>query len=88
MNSPSGLRPGLPPFAVAFFPRKIMHDHWKLQFEIANRMIRMMEIEHAERLKNFDLFMETSTSLIKKLADRDAEIAELRQQVAALRSAE
>jgi cobalamin biosynthesis Co2+ chelatase CbiK len=63
-----------------------MKDFWKHQFEIAGRMIKMMELEHAERIKNFDLFMETSRSLIQKLAERDEEIADLRQQIANLRS--
>jgi ABC-type transporter Mla subunit MlaD len=62
-----------------------MLDHWKQQFEFANRMIKMMENEHNERLKNFDLFMETSRSLIQKLADRDAEIDALRAEINALR---
>lgn len=47
-------------------------------------MIKMMELEHSERLKNFDLFMETSRSLIQKLADRDEKIAAMNAQIAEL----
>lgn len=61
-----------------------MNDFWKLQFEMAARMIKMMELEHADRIKNFDLYMETSRSLIQKLADRDEKIATMHAQISEL----
>jgi predicted RNase H-like nuclease (RuvC/YqgF family) len=63
-----------------------MQDFWKQQFEIAERMLKVMETEHAERQKTFDLFMETSRSLLQKLTERDAEIEALRRQIDELRS--
>jgi hypothetical protein len=58
-----------------------MQDFWKQQFEIADRMLKVMETEQAERQKTFDLFLETSKSLVRKLEERDAEIEALRAQI-------
>jgi predicted RNase H-like nuclease (RuvC/YqgF family) len=58
-----------------------MQDFWKQQFEIADRMLKVMETEQAERQKTFDLFMETSKSLVRKLEERDAEIEALRARI-------
>ena len=44
-------------------------------------MIQVMEAEHADRQKTFDLFMETSRSLLEKLTQRDAEIEALRARI-------
>lgn len=58
-----------------------MQDFWKQQFQIAERMLKVMETEQAERQKTFDLFLETSKSLVRKLEERDAEIEALRAQI-------
>lgn len=58
-----------------------MTDFWKQQFEIADRMLKVMEADQAERQKTFDLFLETSKSLVRKLEERDAEIEALRARI-------
>lgn len=44
-------------------------------------MLKVMEADQAERHKTFDLFLETSKSLVRKLEERDAEIEALRARI-------
>jgi hypothetical protein len=58
------------------------------QLEISEKLYEMMAADHKERMECVSMMCDTSASLVKKLAERDAEIARLRAELQAYRTAE
>lgn len=57
------------------------------QMNVADRLYKMMERDHNERVKDMTMWSEASYSLLKKLEQRDKEIIKLRAKIAALKAA-
>jgi len=53
----------------------------------ADRLYKMMERDHNERIKDMSMWSEASYSLLRKLDQRDKEIIKLRAEIAALKAA-
>jgi hypothetical protein len=62
-----------------------MIDFMQQQIDASEKLFRAMLHDHEERTRDHHLWEEVTQSLIKKLDDRDKEIAKLRSQVAAFR---
>ena len=58
-----------------------MKDFIKKQIEASERLYTMMLTDHTERMKGLADAYDTNASLIKKLEERDAEIAALRYKL-------
>lgn len=58
------------------------------QLEASERLFKMMADDHKERMVGLQVWIEMNESYQKKLAERDAEIAELRALIAAYKAAE
>jgi putative heme iron utilization protein len=58
-----------------------MHDFIQKQIEASERLYNMMMADHKERFEKIAAVYDLSESLQKKLNERDAEIARLRQQL-------
>jgi len=65
-----------------------MMNYIQSQLETADRLVELMQKDHAERLEIINVWVKINTDLIKKLEQRDALIADLRAQLAALEVAE
>lgn len=58
------------------------------QLEASERLFKMMADDHKERMVGLQVWIEMNESYQKKLAERDAEIAELRALIAAYKAVE
>ena len=65
----------------------MMKDFMQAQIEASERLYQMMIDDHKERVRDMEMWAETSVSLMKKLDERDAEIERLRAEITALRAA-
>ena len=57
-----------------------MKDFIQVQIEASERLFKVMMEDHKERVAHAALWGEMNAGLIKKLEERDAEIARLRAQ--------
>ena len=60
-----------------------MIDFVQKQIEASERLFKMMAEDHKERMVGMQVWVEMNESYQKKLAERDAEIAALKQRLAA-----
>lgn len=65
-----------------------MIDFVQKQIEASERLFKMMADDHKERMIGMKVWVEMNESYQKKLAERDAEIAELKSVIAAYKTAE
>jgi hypothetical protein len=54
--------------------------------EASERLYNMMVQDHKERVRDMEVWADTSVSLMKKLDERDAEIKKLREEIAVLKA--
>ena len=57
-----------------------------MQVEASERLYNMMVQDHKERVRDMEVWADTSVSLMKKLDERDAEIKKLREEIAVLKA--
>ena len=57
-----------------------------MQVEASERLYNMMVQDHKERVRDMEVWADTSVSLMKKLDERDAEIKKLREELAVLKA--
>jgi len=65
----------------------MMKDFMQVQIDASERLYKMMIDDHKERVRDMEMWAETSVSLMKKLDERDEEIKKLRAEITALRAA-
>jgi|LauGreDrversion4_2_1035121.scaffolds.fasta_scaffold313376_5 hypothetical protein len=65
----------------------MMKDFMQVQIEASERLYKMMIDDHKERLRDMEMWAETSVGLMKKLDERDAEILKLRAEITSLKAA-
>lgn len=65
-----------------------MIDFIQKQLDASERLFKMMADDHKERMTGLQVWIEMNESHQKKLAERDAEIAELKATIAAYKIAE
>lgn len=65
----------------------MMQDFMQVQIEASERLYKMMIDDHKERLRDMEMWAETSVGLMKKLDERDAEILKLRAEITSLKAA-
>jgi hypothetical protein len=65
-----------------------MIDFVQKQIEASERLFKMMVEDHKERMIGMQVWVEMNESYQKKLAERDAEIAELKALIAAYKAAD
>jgi hypothetical protein len=58
-----------------------MKDFIERQMEVSDRLFKVMFEDHKERMKEIVLWAEMNAGLIRKLDERDAEIAKLKAQL-------
>jgi len=58
----------------------------QMQVEASERLYNMMVQDHKERVRDMEVWADTSVSLMKKLDERDAEIKKLREEIAVLKA--
>ena len=61
-----------------------MIDFVQKQIEASERLFKMMAEDHKERMNDMQVWGQMNESFQRKLAERDAEIAALKQKIAAL----
>jgi hypothetical protein len=61
-----------------------MIDFVQKQIEASERLFKMMAEDHKERMFGMKVWVDMNESHQKKLAERDAEIAALKQKISAL----
>jgi len=59
-----------------------MIDFVQKQIEASERLFKMMAEDHKERMIGMQVWVDMNESYQKKLAERDAEIAKLKQKLA------
>ena len=59
-----------------------MIDFVQKQIEASERLFKMMAEDHKERMIGMQVWIDMNESYQKKLAERDAEIAALKQRIA------
>ena len=59
-----------------------MIDFVQKQIEASERLFKMMAEDHKERMIGMQVWVDMNESYQKKLAERDAEIAALKQRIA------
>lgn len=62
-----------------------MIDFIEKQIEYSERLFKMMSDDHKERMQQAVVWAEMNTGLMKKLAERDAEIIKLRAEIEVLK---
>ena len=62
-----------------------MKDFIQVQIEASERLFKVMLEDHKERMAHAALWGDMNAGLIRKLEERDEEIARLRAQVEALK---
>jgi methylmalonyl-CoA mutase N-terminal domain/subunit len=65
-----------------------MIDFVQKQIEASERLFKMMAEDHKERMVGVKVWVDMNESYQKKLAERDAEIEELKKKLAVYKSAE
>ena len=65
-----------------------MIDFVQKQLEASERLFNMMMQDHKERLQQTVIWADMNAGLIKKLEERDAEIAKLRAKLAQYETSE
>jgi hypothetical protein len=63
-----------------------MIDFIQKQIDASERLFQMMADDHKERMTDMQVWGQMNESYLKKLAERDAEIAALKQRIFALES--
>lgn len=58
-----------------------MKDFIERQMEVSDRLFKVMFEDHKERMKEIILWAEMNAGLMRKLNERDAEIAKLKAQL-------
>ena len=58
-----------------------MKDFIERQMEVSDRLFKVMFEDHKERMKEIILWAEMNAGLMRKLDERDAEIAKLKAQL-------
>ena len=58
-----------------------MKDFIERQMDISDKLFKVMFEDHKERMKEIILWAEMNAGLLKKLNERDAEIAKLKAQL-------
>jgi hypothetical protein len=58
-----------------------MKDFIERQMDISDKLFKVMFEDHKERMKEIVLWAEMNEGLMRKLNDRDAEIAKLKAQL-------
>jgi hypothetical protein len=58
-----------------------MKDFIERQMEVSDRLFKVMFEDHKERIKEIVLWAEMNEGLMRKLQERDAEIAKLKAQL-------
>lgn len=58
-----------------------MKDFIERQMEVSDRLFKVMFEDHKERMKEIVLWAEMNAGLMRKLDERDAEIAKLKAQL-------
>jgi len=58
-----------------------MKDFIERQMEVSDRLFKVMFEDHKERMKEIVLWAEMNEGLMRKLQERDAEIAKLKAQL-------
>ena len=61
-----------------------MIDFIQKQIEASERLFQMMAEDHKGRMMDIQIWGQMNESYLKKLEERDAEIAALKQKIAAL----
>ena len=56
----------------------MMKDFIERQMEISDQLFKVMFEDHKERMKNIIMWAEMNSGLMRKLDERDAEIARLK----------
>ena len=59
----------------------MMKDFIERQMEVSDRLFKVMFEDHKERMKEIILWAEMNAGLMRKLDERDAEIAKLKAQL-------
>ena len=59
----------------------MMKDFIERQMEVSDRLFKVMFEDHKERIKEIVLWAEMNEGLMRKLQERDAEIAKLKAQL-------
>ena len=59
----------------------MMKDFIERQMEVSDRLFKVMFEDHKERMKEIVLWAEMNEGLMRKLNERDAEIAKLKAQL-------
>jgi hypothetical protein len=59
----------------------MMKDFIERQMEVSDRLFKVMFEDHKERIKEIVLWAEMNAGLMRKLQERDAEIAKLKAQL-------
>jgi len=58
-----------------------MKDFIERQMEVSDRLFKVMFEDHKERMKEIVLWAEMNAGLMRKLDERDAEIARLKAKI-------
>jgi len=58
-----------------------MKDFIERQMEISDQLFKVMFEDHKERMKNVIMWAEMNAGLMRKLDERDAEIARLKAKI-------
>ncbi len=62
-----------------------MKDFIERQMEISDQLFKVMFEDHKERMKNIIMWAEMNAGLMRKLDERDAEIARLKAKIEELK---
>jgi hypothetical protein len=65
-----------------------MQHFIEVQVAAADRLYQLMMDDHKERIQDMQLWVDMNASLVRKLDERDEEIARLRSEINALRAGE
>ena len=63
-----------------------MKDFIERQMDISDKLFKVMFEDHKERLKDMLVWSEMNHGLMRKLDERDAEIARLKSEIVALKN--
>jgi len=65
-----------------------MRDHIERQIEISDRLFKVMFEDHKERMRELGVWAEMNLGLMRKLDERDSEIARLHAEITKLKGTE
>ena len=63
-----------------------MKDFINRQLEISDKLFKVMFDDHKERIRDMAMWAELDASLMRKLDERDSEIARLHAEIAKLKA--